>query len=165
MSRRPSRGQAVLYCLLCLVFLYIEAKFYRKTVPASQTCNICFPKNRAGFRIKECKNVRILFECIDIGMEDKNHKVKNLPVKLNHVTSLKINTSNFDINRSRLAAGWPKQKVSRSSEKVKSRVTGNSVEGRETSGSLDSPASSDVIRGIGKIHRLQRMGQIWRGES
>ena len=133
MSRRPSRGQAVLYCLLCLIFLYIEAKFYRKTVPASQICNICFPKNRAGFRIKECKNVRILFECIDIGMEDKNHKVKNLPVKLNHVTSLKINTSNFDINRSRLAAGWPKQKVSRSSEKVKSRVTGSSWKGgRET---------------------------------
>ena len=43
-------------------------------------------------------------------MEDKNGKVKNLPLKLNHVTSFKINTSNLDKDRPRLAGGWQKQK-------------------------------------------------------
>ena len=55
------------------------------------------------------------------------------------------------IDQGNLQAG-KNSSASMSSEKVKSRVTGNSVEGRETSGSLDSPASSDVTRGIGKIH-------------
>ena len=62
------------------------------------------------------------------------------------------------IDQGNLQAG-KNSSASMSSEKVKSRVTGNSVEGRETWGSRDSPATSDVTRGIGKLTDSNEWGK------